>query len=434
MPKITETPLPPPVTLPAPAQVPAEVSNRPLSADEAARIALAYQPNVKVARAGVNAASGRRVQATSGLLPSLGTTGTYTNVFLAPVGVVPNVGATSGFQLTASLQQLVFDFNHTRDLVRQASALQRSATANLTRVQSDTVLLVKEAFYQYGQAQRLVTVNEANVTNTQSQLDLAQARLKTGLGLPADVVRAQAQVASAIFDLNLARNAASLASVNLAQQMGIDPRTPICLAETNEPAIAAADPCALNEQALKCRPEMLQAISNVKAAEFAVSAAKTYNSPEFSANAGLLERGSDFPPGNNTLTYGFAMQWYPFDSGLTAGKVEEARANLTAAQADLESTKLGVTSDVSQSYLNLMTAEQRVTTAEAEVANAQEALRLVEGRYKSGLGTFLDVIDAQTAFTTASTNKVNAQSEVNQARAALAHAIAAPLQATAPAK
>ena len=164
-----------------------------------------------------------------------------------------------------------------------------------------------------------------------------------------------------------------------------------------------------------------------KAAELGVSAAKTDNSPALSANAGWLQRGSDFPPGNNTLTYGVAIQWTPFDGGVTAGRVEEARANLTAAQAQLESAKLGVTSDVSQSYLNLVTAEQRVTPAEAEVANAQEGLRLVEGRYQSGLGTFLDVLDAQTALTTANSNRVNAQSSVNQARAALAHAIAAPL-------
>jgi len=434
MPKVTETPTPPAVALPAPATVPADVPNRPLTADEAARIALCHQPSVKVAQAGVNAASGRRVQATSGLLPSVSTTSTYTNVFLAPVGAVPTAGATSGFQLTASIRQLVFDFNHTRDLVRQATALQRSATANFTRVQSDTVLQVKQAFYLYAQAQRLVTVNEANVTNTQSQLDLAQARLKASLGLPADVVRAQAAVASAIFNLNLARNAASVASVSLAELMGIDPRTPICLAEANEPEIAAADPCALTDMALRDRPEIHQAQSTVKAAEFAVSAAKTYNSPEFSANAGLLQRGTDFPPGNNTLTYGLALTWTPFDSGLTAGKVEEAKANLAAARAELESTKLAVTSDVSQAYLNLMTAEQRVTTAEAEVANAQEALRLVEGRYKAGLGTFLDVIDAQTALTTAQTNKVNAQSAVNQARASLAHAVGVPLQASAQAK
>lgn len=427
MPKVVEAPLPPPVTLPAPANVPADVPNRPLTADEAARIALRHQPNVKVAQAGVTAAQGRHVQATAGLLPSLGATGSYTNVALAPVGTIPGSATTSGFQVMANVRQLIFDFKHTRDLVRQSTALERSANANFTKVQSDTVLQVKQAFYAYAQAIRLVKVNEANVGNTQNHLALAQARLKAGLGLPADVVRAETSVADAIFNLNLARNAASIAGVGLALSMGIDPRTPIVPADADEAAIAADDPGALAVQAVKCRPEVLQSQASVKAAEFSVSAAKTVNSPALSANAGWLQRGSDFPPGNKTMTYGVAIVWTPFDAGVTAGRVEEAEANLTAAQAQLESARLSVTSDVAASYLNLMTAGQRVTTAEAQVANAEEALRLVEGRYKSGLGTFLDVLDAQTALTTASTNRVNAQSSVNQARAALAHAIAAPL-------
>jgi outer membrane protein TolC len=78
---------------------------------------------------------------------------------------------------------------------------------------------------------------------------------------------------------------------------------------------------------------------------------------------------------------------------------------------------------VTSAYLNLKTAEQRVTTAEAEVANAQESLRLAQGRYRAGLGVFLDVIDTQAALLTAETNQANAQLAVDQARAALAHAI-----------
>ena len=64
-------------------------------------------------------------------------------------------------------------------------------------------------------------------------------------------------------------------------------------------------------------------------------------------------------------------------------------------------------------------------TSDAEVANALEALRLVEGRYKAGLGAFLDVLDAQTAFIKADSNRVNARTSVDQARAALSHAIGA---------
>lgn len=424
-PKIQETPLPPAVTLPGPPSVPADVPSRPLTADEAALISLHHQPNITAAQGGVYAAQGRHEQAKSALLPSLTTNASYTNVTFAPVGISPAI-ATTGFQASATVRQLIFDFNHTRDLVNQAHALELSSGANLTRVQSDTILQVKQAFYTYAQDKRLETVNEANVRNAQSHLALAQARLNAGLGLPADVVRAQTAVADAIFQLNVARNATSVARVSLAELMGIDPRTPIETADTNEAPLGADDPNALTAQALRQRPEVIQACLNLTAAKYAIGAAKTVNSPAFSANAGLLQRGQNLSLGNNTAIVGVAVEWTPFDSGFTAGRVEEARGNYLTAQAQLDSTKLSVTSDVSQAYLNLKTAEQRAVTADAEVANATEAVRLTEGRYKSGLGTFLDVLDAQTALVTADTNRVNAQSAVNQARAALAHAIGQP--------
>src|SRR5205823_13118564 len=125
--------------------------------------------------------------------------------------------------------------------VRQAAAQERAATENLTRVQSDTVLQVKQAFYTYVQNNRLVSVNETNVRNQQAHLALAQARLNAGLGPPSDVVRAQTAVADAILNLNLAHNAASVARVNLAQHTGVDPRTPLLPADTQENPAAAHD-------------------------------------------------------------------------------------------------------------------------------------------------------------------------------------------------
>src|SRR5437660_1021830 len=73
-PKIQRAPLPPFVEIPSPTTLPSDVPNRPLTADEAARIALRHQPNVTAARAGIEAAKGRTQQARSGLLPTVGVT------------------------------------------------------------------------------------------------------------------------------------------------------------------------------------------------------------------------------------------------------------------------------------------------------------------------------------------------------------------------
>lgn len=432
LPKITETPMPTAVELPAPASIPDDVPNRPLTVDEAVQIALRHQSSIKAAQAGVSAAQGRAQSARSGLKPSLSLGAGHSSV--DSTGTVSGTGSSSGgftsdgYQLNGTLRQLIFDFNHTRDAVRQASAQQRAAVHGLARAQSDLALQVKQSFYTYTQNARLVDAYEANVRNRQGHLDLAKARLESGVGLPSDVVRAETARAEAILGLNLARTSKSVSRVFLAQLMGIDPRTPILAADSEEAPMPADDPEGLVARALRQRPEILQAESVREAAGHGMNAARTGNAPSLGASAGWNGRGSDPSFDSRSLSLGLSITWSAFDSGLTAGRVREAAANMQAAEAQSESIRLAVIADVSQAYLNLKTAEQRVVTTEAQVANAQEAVRLTEGRYRSGLGTFIDVLDAQTALLVADTNRVNAMSAVNLARSALVHAVGDPMR------
>ncbi len=448
-PKTVETPVPPRVRLPT-APATADVVNRPLRADEAVRIALRKQPNVDVARAGVSAAQGRTEQTRAALFPSLVLNGGYNNVTVIS-GVGSSSASTSGgttgggstggsssgggstangatgFTASAAVRQLLFDFNHTRELVRQSHALSLAAEQNLTRVQSDLVSQVKQAYYQVVQSDQLVTVNEDNLQNRRSQLNLAKARLNSGLGLPSDVVTAETAYSEGVLNLMVAQNNAVIAHVNLAVLMGIDARTPIVTVEGGEPPFPSDDVNALINQALQQRPDVLQAQATVDANHHAVSAAKTTNAPVVAGTLGFSSRGRDFPPRDDGLTVGATVTFTPFDGGLTHGRVKEARANLDSAEAQLQGTRLTVTSDVAQAWLNLRTAEQRVATATIEVTNATEGVRIATGRYGSGLGLFQDIITAQSLLLTARTNLVNAQAQVDTARAALRRAIGTPL-------
>jgi outer membrane protein len=285
------------------------------------------------------------------------------------------------------------------------------------------ILQVRTAFYNATQASRLVTVNEGNLQNRQSHLALAQARLNSGLGLPIDVARAQTAVSEAVLSLTLAQNAATTATMTLAQAIGYDPRTPLRLADSQEPPRVVTDLPALTALALARRPELAQADDTVRAAQLAIAAARQNNAPSVVGTLGATDRGTGLSLGSRSLTLGVALQWSLVDGGLTSGKQQEAQAGLDSAAAQREQTRLSVIGDVAQSYLNLKTAEQRLFTATDEVTNAQESLRLAQGRYTAGLGVFLDVLDAQTALLTATTNQVNAQTALQQSRAALTHAI-----------
>jgi len=427
------------VTVPPPAQ--SEVENRPLTADEAARIALQRQPLVEAARASIEAAIGRTQAVRAGLGPSvtLGAGYTRTEVLSgsgAAGGGVPDpnggtggnvggaggAGGTTNVRTSVAVNQLLFDFNRTRDQVRQQAALESAARENLTRVQADLVLQVKQRFYDLAQARRLTLVSEGNLTNRQAQLAVAQARLNEGLGAPADVVRARTSLADAVIALTQARAGEETSRLLLAEALGVDPRTPIEPALDEEPVEPVEELQSMVDTALRLRPEIRQAQASIRAAELGVAVARRGNNPSVNLSLGLNGRGESNPFDSQNASLGINLSWPIFDSGLTAGRTRTARADEQTARADLRRTELTVVGEVSRSYVDLLTAEQRLVSSIEQLANARELVRLAEGRYRGGIGTFLEITDAQNSLFAAERNVEGARGDVARARAALRRA------------
>lgn len=445
VPKVQQIDVPPPIEMPGPTlDVPA-AALEPLTAEEAARIALANHTDVVVATSALTAAEGRTQQVRAGLNPRLRLSGSYTDNLLQEIhtsrpttaltgatagtqagGAFGGAGGTDSYSAAATASQLLYDFGYTRSLVRQAENLETAAGANLTRVQSDLVLAVKAAFYNYVQTSRMVDVAEQNLANQREHLEQARGRFQAGIGLPADVTRSETAVSQAIFNLTQARNDAANARVTLALAMGIDPRTPVQAAEGGEPA---PDPYAgevFFNQALDNRPELAQAQATIRAGRAGLDAAHSLNAPALTAALGYSRYGqANLSTDQVNLTLG--LNFDVIDGGLRAGRVKEAQANLASSEAQLQLTRERVVAEVARAWLTLQTAQQRLAVSEAQVANAQETLRLATGRYNAGLGILLDVLDAQQALVTAETNRVNALTALNLARATLNHAIGHPL-------
>lgn len=419
-PQITPTVVPPAVQLTGPVRNDLDVS-RPLGVDEAVKLALVHQTAVQIAKAQVDAAKGRTRQAESGELPTVGLSAGYSKVNRMSGSVVTSSGYTAG----ATLNQLIFDFNVTRDSIRQAKALERLQTHVLTQTQSDTVLTVKQAFYAYAQDMSLVSVAEANLHDREGQLALAKARFTEGVGAPADVVSAQTNLDSAVLALTQARSTALVARVALAQAIGVDPLTPITLQSSAEPETKDELPTLL-KSALAQRPEILAAKESLLASTLGVSVAGKSNDPSLFLTLGVSGQGdTSFTSTGTRDTLGISLSWSFYDGGLAAGKQSEAKANQAVSKKQLEQLNQNVVTDVANVYVALKTAEQAVVITTTQVSNAQESVRLAEGRYKAGIATFLEVIDAETALTQAKINQVNALSTVQAERAALAHSIGA---------
>ena len=401
-----------------------------ISPDEAARVAIDKNPKVRIAQAAVDFAHGKFLEARAPALPTLTINSSGNDVTpIGPQSSSTNGGgslsagsAGQGISSNATLKFLVFDFGHTIALIRQSSATERAAFHAYSRAQQDAAFQAKQAYYQLLQNQGLVRVQEANLADRQAQLDLATARFNAGPGAPSDVLRAQTAVGDATQQLVQAKAAVLISQIALASAMGIDPRTPITTMDSSEPAISD-DLDSLVNKALKVRPDLLQNLQQIRAAGYEVVAAKTNNAPSVSVNAIYAAKGISQPFDSQSGALGVALTWSIGDGGVAAGKTREADADLATAKMNLELIQIGIGSDVAGNWSAMKYAEQRVAIAASEEKNAQENLRIAQGRFQSGLGTFLEVTDAEASFVAAREAVVSANAALMIARAALRHAV-----------
>ena len=125
------------------------------------------------------------------------------------------------------------------------------------------------------------------------------------------------------------------------------------------------------------------------------------------------------------------MTKFVFDSGVTLSKVHAAEEKLLQAEETYRDTVNSVELEVRSNYLGLREAEKRISTTQVAVAKAEEDFHIAQVRYMAGVGTNLDVIDAQVALTEAKTNFVNALYDYNTSKIALETSMGVPVAVTA---
>lgn len=431
-PRVKDSQAPPPIVPPTNASGP--LPNAPLTANEAARIALRTQPNIASAQGAVVSAQGRTRETQALQNPTLSAGAGYNGVrslsgdspnvaLQAPTGTTsPGVSPAYPYSTALGIRQLLFDFNQTRNLVRQNRALTEVAIANLSRTQQNVVNSVENAFYTEVNAKRLVDVAEQNLANRQRQLDLANARLRNDIGVPVDVVTAETSKSQAVLNLQTARDTELQARYTLLLAIGVDPMTPVNVGSSDEPTFPTTDPKALVNRGLERRPEVRAAFSTVAASKYGLSAAKALNLPSIYLTAAAGTVGGNLGDSRGVASIGLGLQFPLFDGGQRKGAIQAANGQVASALADLNSATLLVRNDVTSAYVALLSAESRIPTADEEVANAREGVRIAEGRYAAGLGLFQDITTAQAQLLTALQDRTVVQSNVNLARVRLRYA------------
>jgi OMF family outer membrane factor len=120
---------------------------------------------------------------------------------------------------------------------------------------------------------------------------------------------------------------------------------------------------------------------------------------------------------------GARLEWNLYDGGRTVAQVDQFKADQATAESRFEQAARQARYDVEESYINQRSRFQQIATATVAVRQAEEALRLARLRLDAGVGTQLEVITAESDFTRADVNRVQAIIGYNQSRASLERAV-----------
>jgi len=421
-------PVVPPATAPPVTSPQSKVYGKVLSVDDAIAIALETQPNIKARISDYIAAAFRVDQALSALFPQI--TGQWTaardqNVAggtLTTGTVLPKTVTTWTTASIARVQlsQILFDFGKNFASTEAARKVADSALEDTELQRQLVTQTVKESYTNINFAVRLIQVNQQAVERAELNLRSARGFFEVGTRPKSDVARAEVDVANARVDLIRARNAERLARVALATAMGLPATTELQIQDNLVYQPVTIDRTRLAEEALRLRPEYRAARLSAEANEARLRRAQRDFFPDVTGGGFYGAARTDM---NEIWELNLSLNWTLFDGGNRIARYREARANLDAALQRVKASELDISREVEQSVNNVIEADERIQAGQVAVVSAQENFRLAQGRFDAGVGTILELTDAQLALTQAQNTEAQALADYRIALARLDRAV-----------
>jgi outer membrane protein TolC len=306
----------------------------------------------------------------------------------------------------------LYNFGKREGTVQAARETLEATEYNYRTTVDGVILGVKQSYYAYLQAHAIVKVREETVGSRELLVNQARGFYEVGTRARIDVVRAESNLYSAQADLIAARNAVQVAWVTLKNAIGVPGLAERPLAEEATMTAIAYSLDEAREIAYNTRPELKSFEAQRRAQDQNLAAARRGHLPDviFEASYGrrhVSNDGNTFPL-QPTWSAQLSLNIPIFDGFRTTNRVEENLRNYYVIRAQEDQQRQQVALDVEQSYLRLLELSERIKANEAAAAAAKENLDLANGRYQVGVGSIIEVTDAQTLYTDAQTTYIRA--------------------------
>ncbi len=395
-----------------------------LTIADAQKIAIQNEPRLASASL-VARASGQVVRETrSAYFPTVA--GNLTSVgaeegTAVAAGALTTSSLSSRFATGVTISQLLTDFGRTSNLARAAKLRAQAQDQNVITTRAQILVNVQQAYYAALGSQSVEGVAQAALDNRRLVLRQIEALAASSFKSTLDVRFAQVAVSEAELALYQAQNDFSSAQAQLSAALGYERTQAFTLAEEPLPAPLAPDADPLITEAFRQRPELASLNLNRDAAHKFAEAEKDLRKPTVSAMAtvGVVPVHDDGYHGDNYAAAGVNLNIPILNGGLFSARRAEADLRAQAADKDVQELTLQISKDVRVAWLDANNAFRRLDVAARLVDEANEALRLAQTRYDAGLGSIVELTQAQYTQTSAQIGAASAKYDYLSRRAAL---------------
>lgn len=313
------------------------------------------------------------------------------------------------FNYGVSVSQPLYTAGKVGTAVRLANLEAEGVEADRDAVEQTVCFEVVRAFYDLLLAEERVTVARETVEQRRKHLEVVKSRFEAGDATEVDVLRSQVNLANAEPDLIRARNAIEQARGVLNQLLVRDPRAPLeARGQFDFQPWTESDFEVLSAEAIRRRPELarLRITDRESEQQQRLAEAESRMRVDFKSYFGISSRLLENLGNRNFERWNFSFDFSlpVYDGGRRSGLITQSVSARRMARLALEQQESAVRLQVQQAADEIRRAEKTVEATQLNVTQAERVLEMMQNNYKYGAATTLDVVDAQTALTWSRTN------------------------------
>ncbi len=422
---------------------------RALTVEETIQIGLKNSKTLHASVSKVESSTARKDEVNAARLPSLKLSAGFTKLSTVPAQAfripanffgpgLPASDITStlsptilnNYTLKATVEQKLFTGFRLESNSKVAKLTEQAVHEDYNKDKSELIYNIRNAYWSLFKAVEEKKVVDENIEQVKAHLKDARNLLAQSMVTNNDVLKVQVQLSNTQLLQIDAKNQVQIAAINLNNLIGLPLNTEVEIKSSIvHQAVEFVEAGTLINKAVQNRNDIKALEYRLRAGEASVTVAKSGWYPQVSLTGNYYYNRPNqryFPLADEfrrSWDVGVTVNFDAWNWGTTKYQTRQAQSQLSQTKDALGTLKDGISLEVTQNYLTMLQAKEKIAVTRQSIEEAQESYRITSEKYKQGVVLTTDLLDAEVALLTAKTANTRALVDYELAQAKLLKAI-----------